>query len=267
MPVKKKKDAVETAHGENTAVAAPVNFEEDAGGGFENADKESYAIPYIVILQAQSPQCLKKDGAFVPGAEAGMFFNTATGELYDGAEGLLVAPAYYQRRFVKWGDREAGGGYKGDFAPEDLNLGAMERDDRGRYLCTDGAYLADTRYHFCILVREGGLPQPVVFSMASSQIKKSKGWMTRMSNLKIEGQRGLYTPPTFSHLYRIVTVAESNAKGDWDGVRVTLERCLGTEPNDGLIYASAKEFREQIVAGVAKVEEPSTGDAGDDAPF
>lgn len=251
----------------NTAVGAPMAFESDAGGGFENADKDSYAIPYLVVLQAQSPQCLRKDSAYIDGAESGMFLNIATGELYSGVEGILVAPAYFQRRYVKWGARETGGGYKGDFAPEDLNLAAMDRDDRGRYLCTDGAYLADTRYHFCILIGSGGVPQPVVMSMASSQIKKSKGWMTRMSNLKIEGERGQYTPPTFSHLYRIVTVGESNEKGQWDGVKITLERRLGSEPGDSFIYATAKEFREQIVAGVAKVEEPSTGDDGDDAPF
>ena len=66
-------------------------FANDAGRGMEEADKDSYAIPFLAILQGLSPQIES-----VEGARPGMICNTITNELF---KECLVIPCYYQRRF------------------------------------------------------------------------------------------------------------------------------------------------------------------------
>ena len=73
-PEEPKKDLPNTA----------VNYEADACAGREGADKDSYAIPFLLVLQPLSPQVVDK---LVPGAEAGMLLNSVTNELYkEGAD-------------------------------------------------------------------------------------------------------------------------------------------------------------------------------------
>src|SRR5215207_5859746 len=75
------------------ATADTMNFEEDAGKGMEGADKDSFAIPFLSILQGLSPQMDPDSG--IPGAKLGMIVNTVTNELYST---LKVVPVAFQRR-------------------------------------------------------------------------------------------------------------------------------------------------------------------------
>ena len=70
---------------EDTAMVAAQS--EDSGSGFEETSAESFAIPFLSILQSGSPQCKKSDGAYIKGAEEGMLFNSVTGDMY-GEEGV-----------------------------------------------------------------------------------------------------------------------------------------------------------------------------------
>jgi hypothetical protein len=92
----------EVAVASANSVALNNRYVEDAGAGFEDADANAYAIPFLQILQSGSPQCKKSDGAYIKGAEEGMFYNTVTQELYDGDEGVVVIPCHYMQRFVEW---------------------------------------------------------------------------------------------------------------------------------------------------------------------
>ncbi|HKU52551.1 MAG TPA: hypothetical protein VJQ25_08795, partial [Nitrospira sp.] len=55
--------------------------------GFERGD---VAIPFLRILQSNSPQVKKQNAKYVIDAEAGMFFNTATNDIYSGDTGIYV---------------------------------------------------------------------------------------------------------------------------------------------------------------------------------
>ena len=35
--------------------------------------------------------------------------------------------------------------------------------------------------------------------------------------LKMQGKNGMFTPPTYSHIYKLKTVQQSNDKGTWFG--------------------------------------------------
>ncbi|HET8689559.1 MAG TPA: hypothetical protein VFM18_23360, partial [Methanosarcina sp.] len=85
-----KKESNAVVEAQNTAVAMAMDFSADAGMGMEGADKTSFAIPFLTMLQGLSPQVES-----VEGAKPGKFINTITNELFDE---VLVIPCAYQRR-------------------------------------------------------------------------------------------------------------------------------------------------------------------------
>ena len=118
-------------------------------------------------------------------------------------------------------------------------------------LITDeGNILSDTRYHF-VLQLVNGQPEPIVLTMKSSQIKKSRSWMTRMQNLTIRRKDGTrFTAPMFSHIWTLTTKQETNDRGSWYGYFIDGEPVLIENEN---IFKKAQEFRDMAKSGDAKI--------------
>ena len=94
-------------------------------------------------------------------------------------------------------------------------------DEKKRRVMPNGNHLVDTRVHYALLVANGEA-EPVVFTMTSTQIKKSRKWMTVMRQLRMERPDGsFFNPPMFSHQYNLTTVPESNDQGAWMGWKIT----------------------------------------------
>lgn len=231
------------------AVAEPINMEADAGKGLEGADKDSYAVPFLQVLQGLSPQIDTVDGA-----KPGLFINTITNEMF---ESVLVVPCAYKRAFIRWASRDDGGGFKGAYTPLEVESGdieGMERDDFGQFVVgTD--VLKDTRNHYVLVKSGSGMWQPAVLSLYSTQVKKSKRWMALIQGIELpakkEGAPG-FNPPSFSHVYKLITVKEKNDKGSWHGIEIELAYKV-TEVH---LYHKAKEFCEQVNAGIVQTAEP-----------
>jgi hypothetical protein len=251
----------------NTALAV-VDYDEDAGSGFEQADKDAYAIPYLSVLQSGSPQVKKSDGAYIKGAEEGSLFNSVTQEITPGDTGVKVIPCYYTRRFVRWGARETGGGLKAEYTPDDPIISTVINVDGRSYFADENGevnpktndILVDTRNHYVMIVKDDGSFTPAVVSMTSSQLKKSRQWMSKMDGLKFTGKDGsVKTKPMFSHIYTLSTVPESNDAGSWFGYKITLgEEVSAVSP---ALYAAAKAFQKSITAGEVKVQQPTADSA------
>ena len=257
----------------NTALAV-VDYDEDAGSGFEQADKDAYAIPFLSILQSGSPQVKKSDGAYIKGAEEGFLFNSVTQEVSSGDVGAKVVPVYYTRRFVRWGARETGGGFKAEYSSDDpiimtaknLDGRSYFPDEKGEINPKTSDVLVDTRNHYVLVVRADGSFSPAVVSMTSSQLKKSRQWMSKMDGLKFTGKDGqVKTKPMFSHFYTLTTVPESNDAGSWFGYKITLEGEVAAESPG--IYAAAKAFQKSITAGEVKVQQPGSHEVEDSVDF
>lgn len=253
------KKGTEVAVKETNALAIPdelLDFaEQDAGSGFEEADQSSYAIPFLRLLQKGSPQCDEDSPSYDENARPGMILNTASGELFDGGEGVQVVPCYYKRVFIEWKPRETGGGIVAEHSPSDPIVGTTRRDPKnGRDLLPNGNYLEDTRNHY-VLVLVGDEWYPAVVSMSATQLKKSRKWMTVMNTLKAKRKSdgALFTPPMFSHVYTLSSVGESNDKGSWKGWDVELARPVA----DANLYQAAKAFRDSVSQGEAKVQKTS----------
>jgi hypothetical protein len=244
----------EVAIKEQHALAMAHQFAEDADAGFEEADVNSYAIPYLQILQSGSPQCKKSDGAYIKGAEEGMLFNTVTQTLYPGETGIIVIPVHYTQRMVEWKVRESGGGFVAEHMPSE-DVGQTHKDDKGRDILPNGNALVDTRNHYALLVHEDGSTSPALINMSSTQLKKSRQWMSLMQGIKIKNGEGEYvTAPMMSRMYRITTVPEQNDKGSWFGFKISL---IGVVEDAGA-YKAARAFRDAIKSGSAKAAPPMT---------
>lgn len=237
-------------------------MQEHAGEGFEKAQADSYAIPFLAILQKNSPQVDSSDGAYIDGAKPGLIFDTIEGRLY---ESVTVVPCHYATAFVQWHDRDKGGGFVAEYdrIPEGAN-----RDDRGRFVIpgTDGDYVNDTRKHYVLILDEDGA-RPALISMTSTQIKKSRRWMTVMNTRKMTGSDGkVFRPPMWAHSYRLSTVKEENKKGTWFGWKVEPASVVNEE-----IFLEGKALRDAVVAGQVKEAPPQAPDdeeAGQgDVPF
>jgi hypothetical protein len=228
-------------------MAMMADMAADAGMGLEGADKDSFAIPFIAMLQGLSPQLETVDNA-----KPGLFINTITNEVF---KEVMVVPCAYQRRYLRWAPRDAGGGYKGDYSPIDVETGKLlnvERSDDGR-LRIDGDELKDTRNHFVLVQSSTGVWQPALLSLSSTQIKKSKRWMSLIQGIELRTPQGKpFTPPSFSHVYKLTGIKEENAKGSWWGINVEV-----VDPvSDQELYMKAREFSKQVAAGDVKVSEP-----------
>lgn len=264
---KQAKTAEET---KQTTVAAPVggavgqvlDFASDAGKGLENADKDSFAIPFLGILQSNSPQCAPTEEGGIEGAKQGMLFNSVTGELMKTA---VVIPVAFQRRYLGWAKRNDGGGFKGEFPVLDVDARKIkwdfeQQDGGGTLMVTeDGFVLKDTRMHFILALREDGSFMPALMSLSSTQIKRSKRWLALIQNITMKTADGKpFNPPSFSHKYQIKTVREENAKGAWYSAEISL---LGVV-EDANLYNAAKAFHAQIVAGKVDIAPPVSDDDG-----
>jgi len=224
----------------------PSMFEHDAGKGMENADKDSYAIPFLVVLQGLSPQL-----DTVKGAKPGLICNTITEEIYDE---VRVIPCAFQRKYLRWTPREAGGGYKGSYKPFDVDSGEVAYDvnDDGTLVMENGDHLKDTREHYVLVEGSNGSWYPAVLSLTSTQIKKSKRWMSLIGGIEMEGANGTFTPPSFSHMYTLTTEKEENAKGSWWSVKISKPEAI----TDLDLYHRAGKFNAQVNEGEVKTQEP-----------
>lgn len=271
----KKNELATTEENTVAIVSEAINFAADAGSGMEGAGADSFAIPFLTVLQKISPQCDEADAKYIEGAKGGQLFNSVTGQLYDGKEGVIFLPAAYQRRFLRWGARGAdGAGFKGEVMPEDVaalrdNGTVVEQDGRLYYPLPDGSindkkcdHLADVRNHFGIIVNADGTYSQALLSLGSTQIKKSKLLMSLLSAVKVKTTTGMVTPPTWANRVRITSVAESNDKGSWSGYKFELEGFVTDKDQ----YDAAKAFHAAIsggTAGVVKYEETDTTPASD----
>ena len=235
---------------EKKTAGLPANmFEDDAAKGLGNISQEDLALPFLKILGQLSPEVNKRDGKYVEGAEPGMIFNSVSGELYDGVKGIDVIPCFYKLEYIEWKDR--GEGLGAPIAIYDSSSDIMSKtkpDANYKDRLPNGNYIEKTASHFVIV--SGDSPSTALISMKSTQLKISRKWNSMMSGIKMKGANGMFTPASFSHIYKLKTTQMSNDKGTWFGWEVSK---IGPVTDKGL-YDQAKSFSESISKGAVKAK-------------
>ena len=222
--------------------ALAVNmFEADANKGSQNIAQEDLALPFFKVLGQLSPEVNKRDGKYVEGAEPGKIINTVSNELY---EQINVLPVFYKRQYIEWQDRGTSTG--APVAIHEADSDIISQTTRGKDYkdrLANGNYLENTASHFVILM--GSSPTTALISMKATQLKVSRKWNSMMMGIKMQGKNGLFTPPTYSHIYSLKTVPMSNDKGSWFGWDVSKVGPI----EDRAVYEIAKSFAERIGKG------------------
>ena len=235
---------------EKKSAPLPANmFEEDAAKGLGAIGQEDLALPFLKILGQLSPEVNKRDGKYVEGAEPGMIFNSVSGELYDGVKGINVIPCFYKLEYIEWKDR--GEGLGAPVAIYDSSSDIMSKttpDANYKDRLPNGNYIEKTASHFVIVA--GDSPSTALISMKSTQLKISRKWNSMMSGIKMKGANGMFTPASFSHIYKLKTTQMSNDKGTWFGWEVSK---VGPVTEKGL-YDQAKGFSDSISKGSVKAK-------------
>ena len=238
---------------EKAGAVAISSFEIDSGKGLGNMSQDDLALPFLKILGQLSPEVNKRDGKYVKGAEPGMIFNSVTGDLYDGAKGIQVVPCHYKLEYIEWRDRGEGSG-----APVAIHSSSSDvmtkttRDASFKDRLPNGNYIERTASHFVIV--NGQTPSTALIAMKSTQLKISRKWNSMMAGIRLKGKNGLFTPASFSHIYQLKTIQQSNDKGTWFGWEVSK---IGPV-QDTTLYQQAKTFAENVSKGDVKVKHGDT---------
>lgn len=263
--VSKKSTAVAKRTQQAKAVGSVIDYGSDADAGFEGVSRDDFAIPFLGILHQMSPQVNKQDGAYIEGSEAGQIFNTVTGELWNGEEGIAVVPCHRSQHFIEWVPRDAGGGLVNVWDPTDPFV-VDARDGQPRFggiELKNGNDLVETFSMFCLVVKEDGTYDQVIMTFTSSRVKNYKQWMTRAGGIQVKQPDGRnIRPPLFAHRYRLTTRAQSNDKGHWHDWLITYDGggadAARLDPESEL-YMAARAFRnlamEEAKTALSKQEQ------------
>lgn len=249
--------------------AAGINFESDAGAGLEGADKDSFAIPFLLMLQPMSPVVVEES---VEGVKPGHMINSVTNENY--GDTTIIIPCAFQRRWIRWAGRDTGGGFKGEFTMAQVAVmraagTVKELDGRLYFPEQDGSInekksdrLSDTRSHYVLVAksRDDKLPRPAILALTSTGVKVSKNFVARIDAIKkFRNDGSPFTPPSFSHMYQIKTLKKQNDKGTWWYPEISM---IG-EVTDLNMYNAAKQFHQQVVSGQAVAAHDTMAKADD----
>jgi len=259
----KAKTEVAVAAQQTALTVADDMFAADAGAGMEGASQESFAIPFITVLQKGSPQVDEASGVAIEGAKQGMFFDTVNSRMFDGKKGIVIVPCAYRRVFLRWAPKgQDGAGFKGEMSVDEVTRmraegKIVELDGKLLVPLADGTIhdkkcdrIADTRNHYVLLLdEETGAWTEALMSLTSTQIKKSKMLMTALASVKLSGPSGMFTPPTFANKVKCTTVPESNDKGSWFGIRFE----MAGRVEQAAQYQAAKLFHASVAKGTVDV--------------
>ena len=261
---------------EKTAVATSSGFDygEYSHAGFEGTTINDLSIPFINVLQSNSPEV---EDQLIEGCKAGDLINSVTKEILK--QPLVVIPVFKEAAVVEWVPRTKGGGlvdrheldsqvYK-DAIAKNGGSRIPPKDADGKripFKSEAGNDLVETYYVYCLILDAESMQTEgyCVLSFSSTKIKVHKDWMTAMYT-----QKG--RPPIFANRCKISTTKQKNDSGTYFNYKIgpmaeTWKESLinpGTEEGMSLLK-EAKDFGDMIEQGLARADFDSISETGGD---
>lgn len=269
------------------------DYSGDEGAGYENVTKDDYALPFLYVLDAKSPQCSPVSAGGIARARAGSLHNTATREVYDGDKGVPFVPVHTNQKFIEWIPRNpdgSGGGFVGVRTPDDSLVMELRKKhgEFGKLPTADGHELVQTFELYGLIVpdfnweqvRQGVAfsGQGIVVPFKSTAIGGYKQFVTTSGGFRVpmrkDGVSVLVKPPMWAHVWRIKSKYRppKTQQSGWYIPELILsapkeqDARLNTQ---NPLYAQAKEFYLSIKAGrvTVKHEDRQPGDDPDEIPM
>ncbi len=223
--------------------------EQDLGFGQEDLE-----LARIMLLQKSNDQCTPGHEDHIAGAQPGMYYHTVTKEIFDS---VTVIPVHYQRIYTEWTPRDDGGGFHGTHDPHsNVVQSATPHEENNRVLVMDNGHeLVETAQYFCLLVKEDGTLDPVVFSMKATHWKAARNWNTVMSRQRITHPKTgrTFTAPMFSNMYCFGSALRTEDQYSWHVPELEGHEALDFADEDALAaYAQARDLGQQAREGLVK---------------
>jgi hypothetical protein len=250
------------------AGAAPPAFLQaqivaDAGRGTSQAAEDNL-IPLVYVLQGLSPQINRRGPDYIDGAKDGDFWLKGTKTVFDGDEGFLFQPCYFDKDWVEWVPRIKGGGLVGRYptCPDDAVETEVESDDKPgtmqkKMVRPNGNEMIETRYHVGYVILPDGSAMPYVIPFKSTGHTVSKQWMVLMNSKQVPGG----SAPSWACLYRLTTKQRTNAAGTWNVIEVQDAGWVQTQAE----YDRGQKLNAQMAAGEKAIDTDDAAPA-DPAP-
>lgn len=181
------------------------------GQGLDDLDSSDKSIPFLKVLEKNSPEIETVDGA-----KPGMIIDTATLEVY---ESIRFVPACREHAFVEWVPIDNGGGLVANYGMEEP-ISKWALSQRGRIRLKNGNDLVETFYLFGVLLPDAGddeaEPKPAVIAFTSTRIKTYKSIVNRSDGIMLLGASGRkFKAPWFCHVWRIGTTKKVDGAQSW----------------------------------------------------
>lgn len=259
--------AKETPASKEIAVSKVAGFmAQDVGRGTEDMGAQDMVIPFLSILQALSPQLDKKKGEFIKGASVGMIMNTATKDVYDGDEGILVVPCYYQRRITEWIPRKAGGGFVRDWTGDPDILERVPQNAERKRITPEGNDIVESATFYTLHLTKDGV-QRCVISMSSTQWQPARRWNTMIAQQRVQVGEMKRPAPIFYRAYHLTTTGFSNDSGSWYGWVPNPGSTLEEMKNGLEVYGEAKAYYAAARGGEVSAQPPIQASEDGETPF
>lgn len=220
------------------AELAVINFEEDANLGHEEISLMDKKIPYINLLQTNSPMVDEDDPDYIDGAKAGSIFITDSKTIIN--DELLIIPCGYKKHFVEWVPREQGGGLVGLHLPDSpvvKSATLVQDSNKKKFLQTESGNTLVETAQFFVLTKYNDSWNWAVLNMSGTKWSAARDLNTLSTTRKIPGTDKYY--PTFAGVYALTTFRDQNKNGDkYHNFKITFKEII----NDAEVYKRAKEL-------------------------
>jgi hypothetical protein len=221
--------------------------------GFEGTNASTFKTPFLKVLQAQSPELSRNNSKFIPNAQIGQFCNSASQELYNELEIIVLK---VEHSLLVWKPNR--GGFVGRYSHnEEKNI--VSRKDGVKKWDIDGNEVVDTIEFFCVNIHD---PSDIfIFPLSKASLKHANSFASRLRLLKANGKQ---VKVSWAGIWKISTMEEINEKGSWLtlGNTPSFIRFITAEDKENIITPTldmlkTAETDYSVVEGEYSVEEDS----------
>lgn len=254
------KTETKTAVAETKAAQLPAGYDMDElikdAALNPKMDTADVALPFIALLQSNSPEVNPGHSSHIEGSQSSMFMNTVTRDIYDGRkDGLIIVPCYYERKLVEWIDRDKGGGWVADYPIDHHIRTTVSKNEKGRDVLPNGNFLVETAYQYILFMDpESGVWSQAVLGMKSTALKKNRQLNNSIVTSKVPGTD--VQAPRFLFPYVMKTEFEQKGENSWWNYSFKKIE----EPVQLEVYKAAKQFAQLVADGV--LSRSTTAEAG-----
>ncbi len=248
---------------DKTSVGNTMDYGEMSGAGFEDTRSSDLSIPFLNLLQSNSPVV---EDELIEGAKTGDILNSVTGELIKGDKGVVFIPVHKQEAWVQWVPRLKGGGFAGSLDPNgDIVQNLIKENGNSRIppkgsdgkripFMYEGNEVVETYYIYGLILNDDGteVESFAVVAFSSTKIKPYRDWLTSMYLLKGK-------PPIFANRALIKSVKQKNDAGtyanfDIKPLKSTWAESLISPSSEHELLEEAVKFQKMVLSGDASAD-------------